>query len=453
MTAYWRLRLTSVLMVLVAVCSVGCTKSKGPGAPGGGPGHLSADPTCSLVQCAACPTLNNDWAVCYNEGLSGPGGLWECVGTQVDCAVGGGPYVGSDGQTYGSSVNWAVSSSYGGCNVNSSNAYYGTPYCVTGGGPTGTNTTRTPTVPCAIATTNCSSSPACPAASNGDPQTSCNGVCTDTTTDNNNCSSCGNVCVGGEVCGAGGCVTPVSCTTASPHSYKICSQSQVDLCSSQFDCGACGVKCIGGQLCAAGGCACPAGESLCSGQCVNTNTDAANCGTCGVICSNGTGCNQGACQCSAGLTLCSTSTELCSNLATSVVNCGVCNNPCGAGQTCQEKTPGVSAGGYQCACPSTSPTLCANGCTNTLTDPNNCSTTGVCGTVCQAPTSVCSSGSCVAPSYNICSSCGSAASATPCSSGQVCVSAGGGSYGCTSRAGGYSPCSVPNGNQTSCICN
>lgn len=51
-----------------------------------------------------------------------------------------------------------------------------------------------------------------------------------------------------------------------------------------------------GQTCNAGTCACPAGQMLCAGACVDTNTNAAHCGTCGNACAAGTSCTTGRCM-------------------------------------------------------------------------------------------------------------------------------------------------------------
>jgi hypothetical protein len=66
--------------------------------------------------------------------------------------------------------------------------------------------------------------------------------------------------------------------------------------------------------CDAGACDCPAKDVVCSGACVDVDTDPMNCGTCGYRCKEG--CVGGVCQC-----------------ASSEIGCG--GNCCAAGTTCQ----------------------------------------------------------------------------------------------------------------------
>jgi len=85
----------------------------------------------------------------------------------------------------------------------------------------------------------------------------CAGACIDTTSDPNNCGSCGNVC-----------------TTTDPN--------------------ATGATCDGNGQCEP---ICNAPLTACGGQCVDTNTDANNCGGCGGQCpASGDVCAQGVCE-------------------------------------------------------------------------------------------------------------------------------------------------------------
>jgi hypothetical protein len=82
--------------------------------------------------------------------------------------------------------------------------------------------------------------------------------------------------------------------------------------------------------------------SLCSGGCVNTQSNNANCGTCGNVCpATAPLCSAGMClaSCGTGLTPCNGS---CANLMTETANCGSCGNACAPGQSC---TAGVCSGG------------------------------------------------------------------------------------------------------------
>jgi hypothetical protein len=88
---------------------------------------------------------------------------------------------------------------------------------------------------------------------------------------------------------------------------------------------------------------CQTGLTLCSGQCVDTATDATNCGSCGIACNQGQSCVNGACvtNCTAGQTRCGTT---CVDLQTSVTNCGSCGNACAPGDICVNGA---------CGCPAT----------------------------------------------------------------------------------------------------
>src|SRR5262245_16564576 len=58
------------------------------------------------------------------------------------------------------------------------------------------------------------------------------------------------------------------------------------------NCGRCGNACGTGQVCLSSGCAgsCPAPLSPCNRTCVDLSSDNANCNTCGNMCGNGMGC-------------------------------------------------------------------------------------------------------------------------------------------------------------------
>jgi hypothetical protein len=77
-------------------------------------------------------------------------------------------------------------------------------------------------------------------------QSLCNGVCMDTTNDENNCGFCGNVCSGQIPCIAGTCQCPFG--------YTPCNGVCKDLSADNQNCGSCGVVCTGGETCKAGDC-------------------------------------------------------------------------------------------------------------------------------------------------------------------------------------------------------
>jgi hypothetical protein len=76
-------------------------------------------------------------------------------------------------------------------------------------------------------------------------------------------------------------------------------------------------------------------KTLCSGACVDTQSDGKNCGKCGNACPAGQSCVKGACllPCDAGLAACGSA---CVDTQTDLANCGKCQNACpgAAAATC-----------------------------------------------------------------------------------------------------------------------
>ena len=96
-------------------------------------------------------------------------------------------------------------------------------------------------------------------------------------------------CSGGQRCVAG------RCATVCPAGQTACSGSCVDLSSSFTDCGACGNSCGARQACVSGVCSCRAGSTMCSGSCTTLEFDGLNCGACGNVCATGKSCQSGIC--------------------------------------------------------------------------------------------------------------------------------------------------------------
>ncbi len=120
----------------------------------------------------------------------------------------------------------------------------------------------------------------------------------------------------------------------------MCSGKCVDTQTDSSNCGTCGTTCSGGRSCSAGVCSCTtAGDTFCSSACVNTKTDTSNCGACGTTCATGQTCTNGACACASGQTLCN---GKCVNLQSDAANCGTCAKACAAGATCAS---GACSGG------------------------------------------------------------------------------------------------------------
>ena len=148
-----------------------------------------------------------------------------------------------------------------------------------------------------------------------------------------------------------------------------------------------GKCCAVGATCgkgAGGVCACPAGQTVCGGQCVSLTTNQ-NCGSCGNACSGGKTCQSGVCACPQGQTECG---GVCRDLTTDVLNCGLCGNACAQGASCV---------GGRCACPSgqeqcAGTNACVRGCSATsgeIFKPTTCR--------CECP-----SGTTLCPGNNTC---------------------------------------------------
>jgi hypothetical protein len=145
------------------------------------------------------------------------------------------------------------------------------------------------------------------------PQTNCSSVgCTDTSTDNNNCGSCGNICGGADTCAGGQCTSPcATCTNCHFDSFNfgwfIGVPTYLCRCNGR-SCGL-GNPVSGGTCCTS----CPPGQTFCfnwlgwpvasAGACTDTSTDNNNCGGCGPVgshtcdTSKGEQCINGNCQC------------------------------------------------------------------------------------------------------------------------------------------------------------
>jgi hypothetical protein len=130
----------------------------------------------------------------------------------------------------------------------------------------------------------------CPGA---DP-TLCSGTCVDTTSNANDCSTCGNACSttmphAQPTCVASAC--SFSCNTG----YPLCGGACIDPTNDDNNCNGCGNKCTGGTHCVSSSCQCSGGLKDCNGTCTDTSDDAANCGACGHGCLGGV-CTAGVCQ-------------------------------------------------------------------------------------------------------------------------------------------------------------
>jgi hypothetical protein len=137
----------------------------------------------------------------------------------------------------------------------------------------------------------------------------CGDTCVATQTDPNNCGSCALACAPGSVCVAGNCACP---TIPAPDGGIVlpgpttCNGHCTNTATDPNNCGGCagsdGVVCPFGSVCSGGGCLdrCPV-QNQCPGgpdggtTCVDLNNDRQNCGACGNACLSGAQCQVGQC--------------------------------------------------------------------------------------------------------------------------------------------------------------
>ena len=167
-------------------------------------------------------------------------------------------------------------------------------------------------------------------------QACCNGICTDTNTDTNNCGQCGNACLPGPSpdCVMGICGCSGNSGQGCAASDTCCSNGCKNLLTDAFNCGECAKKCTGNQtcangLCSCGGATCTGTQICCTNACVDKNTDNNNCGFCGNQCQNGNTCVNGLCQggnnnCGPGGTPCPGNQQCCPNVCCTTCLGGVC---------------------------------------------------------------------------------------------------------------------------------
>jgi hypothetical protein len=163
------------------------------------------------------------------------------------------------------------------------------------------------------------------------------------------CCPEGRVCCGGDTCCREGhtCCNGACCGTDNPYT-TCCDGMCMNTEQAQAHCGACGNACGPDEICIFGNCVCenpdcgdddecPLPTELCSGQCVNTQSDPTNCGQCGEICREGQSCTDGKCE-PEGWECCGTA-GCHYTTGPNAVNhwhCGGCNRKCPGNQSCIE---------------------------------------------------------------------------------------------------------------------
>ncbi len=245
-------------------------------------------------------------------------------------------------------------------------------------------------------------------------ETNCSGSCLRTQTDVMNCGACGNACPAPmnatATCAAGAC--GFTCAEG----FADCDMNPANGCEAALSttdhCGACGTRCAAPTpLCTrgdGGSYACtatPCAGTVCSGACVDTQTDVMNCGACGNACPSGAGsaasCMAGRCQIActepARFADCDgmASTGCEAELPRDPMNCGACGARCPGGSNatgvCAEGACGLECAASYGNCDG----MAANGCeTDTRADATHC---GRCGNACSAPSNAratCAAGAC-----------------------------------------------------------
>ena len=204
----------------------------------------------------------------------------------------------------------------------------------------------------------------------------CGESCVDTKTDQSNCGACGTSCaVPEEVDENGVVIRPAridacingACVVQCLDNQENCNGSCSDTKSDPNNCGTCGKACKETETCNNGNCEfyCPTGQTECNEACFNLNIDNEHCGKCDVACEKGMACQEGECKsiCKPDETYCEAS-DTCADLTNAVANCGECGKSCEEGEVCLKGECRQDCGNDAIACngscidPATSSAFC-----------------------------------------------------------------------------------------------
>ena len=127
-----------------------------------------------------------------------------------------------------------------------------------------------------------------------------------------------------------GAIGSMAADPSCPAGTTLCNGECHPLDIDELNCGLCGIICPLGMACLNGTCTCLPGQTLCNGKCIDTSINSYNCGSCGKACPEDMYCFNGECSCITG-TLCN---GTCIDTSNDDANCGSCGNLCPSGTSC-----------------------------------------------------------------------------------------------------------------------
>jgi len=107
---------------------------------------------------------------------------------------------------------------------------------------------------------------------------------------------CGDHCVS-NVCPDGQTFDSSSCQCTCSGGLTACGSTCIDTSSDPNNCGSCGHHCPPDAACVNGTCVCSLGNTACGGICTNLLIDNNNCGSCGHVCPPDSVCENATCAC------------------------------------------------------------------------------------------------------------------------------------------------------------